>query len=126
MAAPLSSAFDLIVPKYQFHSYKSYTIIGNQWQAQDYIDREARLRRPMCDITVMQPASGNRTDGKDLVRDSSLLMCYDGKQNYYTPDLSNCQSTVKMPFVTPPYSKLTRNGAAKASFYKNEKICGRR
>ena len=130
MAAPINSAFDFIVPKYQFHTNQAYIVIDNQWQAQDYIKRENELRQPMCQLK--HPASGNSCDGSDIINDPSLLNEYNNNErHYYYSDRSPSFISdeyqiglppVKLPFTPPTNLGLTKNGTVKYPHFPKEHI----
>ena len=135
MAAPINTAFDFIVPKYQFHSNQAYLVLDGHWQGEDDLKRSVADQRRVCDNTNLFPASGNDCGDENITQDYSLLQNgyasdgYWGFRRRLTPDRSpnvmfNTRAglpPVPLPYTPPPNLGLTKRGAVQAPMLPNER-----
>ena len=112
--AHIEDAFGFIVPKYRYHSNQAFMVIDNRWQAQDYIEP----RMPPCN-SLKYPVSGNRSGGRDIVNDYSLLSTTARSPSAVLNDWTGLPP-VALPYMPPANIGMYPNGTAKAPMFLNE------
>jgi hypothetical protein len=123
----LENAFGFVIPKYRFHTNKSYMVIDNKWQIED--EYEPKLKP--CN-TLKYPISGNDPNNHGIYNDWSLTQ---NPSNIRGPPLNSCNPcnpefgklaegvnlpVVPLPYIPPANIGLLRNGTTQTPMYPYE------